>query len=119
MAHYAFLNDDNFVVEVIVGRDEDDLVNGVESWEDYYGMKRGMRCLRTSYNTFGGVYYDSETNEPAENQNKAFRFNYAGVGYFFDETKGSDGAFIAPKPGDNFILDETSCLWVKVVEPSA
>jgi len=47
MAHYAFLDENNFVVEVITGKDENE---GGMDWEDYYGQKRGLRCKRTSYN---------------------------------------------------------------------
>jgi hypothetical protein len=50
MAHYAFLNEQNVVTEVIVGRDENDLADGVSSWETYYGNLRGQVCVRTSYN---------------------------------------------------------------------
>lgn len=74
MAHYAFLNENNIVTEVIVGRDEDDLVEGVTSWEDYYGAFRGQRCVRTSYN--GNI-----------------RGIYAGIGYTYDEV---NDVFIAP-----------------------
>ena len=90
MAHYAFLDANNIVTEVIVGRDEDDLVDGVESWEDYYGEFRGQRCVRTSYN--GNI-----------------RFNYAGIGYSYDETR---DAFIPPQPFASWVLDEDTCLWV-------
>ena len=50
MAHYAFLNEQNVVTEVIVGRDENDLPTGISSWETYYGNLRGQVCIRTSYN---------------------------------------------------------------------
>jgi hypothetical protein len=70
MAHYAYLDENNVVTQVIVGRDEDDLIDGVTSWEEYYG------ALRTSYN--GKI-----------------RFNFAGIGYTYDPI---DDAFIAPAP---------------------
>jgi hypothetical protein len=115
MAHYAFIDDDNLVIEVITGRDEDDLAKGVTSWEEYYGAFRGQRCLQTSYNTLGGVHYttDEEGNRvTSEDQSKAFRKNYAGIGYTYDEER---DAFISPKPGeDEWVLDEDSCLWVEV-----
>lgn len=51
MAHYAYINEDNEVVDVIVGRDETDLIDGVESWEDYYSkLNGGILVKRTSYN---------------------------------------------------------------------
>jgi hypothetical protein len=115
MAHYAFLDGNNLVTEVIVGRDEDDLADGVTSWEDYYGSFRGQRCLRTSYNTLGGVHYvtDEDYNRfPAQDQTKAFRGNYAGVGYTYDEAL---DAFIPPKPEDGeWVLDESTFGWVEV-----
>ena len=103
MAHYAFLDDNNLVTEVIVGRDEDDLVDGVTSWEDYYGVFRGQRCLQTSYNTLAGQHLNGGT---------PFRGNYAGIGYTYNE---SLDAFIPPKPEDGeWVLDESTFNWVEV-----
>jgi hypothetical protein len=85
MAHYAFLDDNNIVTEVIVGRDEDDLAEGVTSWEDYYGAVRGQRCLQTSYNTQGGVHILGGT---------PFRGTYAGIGYTYDPVA---DVFVAPE----------------------
>lgn len=111
MAHYAFVNSDNVVVEVIVGRDEDEVVDGISDWEAYYSAQReGLRAIRTSYNTYGGVHYVN--NKPSADQSKAFRFNYAGVGFTFDDSIGDDGAFIPPKRFDSWLLDEQTCLWV-------
>ena len=101
MAHYAFVDDTNIVTEVITGRDEDDLAEGVTSWEDYYGAFRSQRCLQTSYNTLGGVHLLGGT---------PFRGNYAGVGYTYDE---SLDAFIAPKPDGDYVLDEETFTWVE------
>ena len=50
MAHYALVDDNNIVTNVFVGRDEDDLPDGITSWEDYYGAVHGQTCRRTSYN---------------------------------------------------------------------
>jgi len=96
MAHYGFLNMQNIVTEVIVGKDETD---GPTNWEMHYGNIREQICKRTSYNTRGGVH--SEGGVP-------FRKNYAGIGYTYDETR---DAFIPPKPFDSWILNEDSCLW--------
>ena len=96
MAHYAFLNMQNIVTEVIVGKDETD---GVINWEIHYGNIREQVCKRTSFNTSGGVHSDGGV---------AFRKNYAGIGYTYDETR---DAFIPPKPYDSWTLNETSCLW--------
>lgn len=107
MAHYAFLDENNIVTEVITGRDEDDLAEGVTSWEDYYGALRGQRCLQTSYNTQAGVHLNG--GEP-------FRGNYAGIGFEYREDL---DAFIPGKPGptDEFpewVLDEETFSWVAV-----
>jgi hypothetical protein len=84
---------------VIVGKNEDE--DGID-WEQFYG------AVRTSYNTAGGVYYDPDTQQPALDQSKAFRKNYAGIGYTFDPVR---DAFLTPKPFNSWILDESSCTW--------
>lgn len=76
MAHYAFLDENNIVTEVITGRDEWEEVEGITDWEKAYGEYRGQTCKRTSYN--GKI-----------------RYNYAGIGYTYDPI---DDAFIAPMP---------------------
>jgi hypothetical protein len=81
MAHYAFLNEQNIVTEVIVGNDET-----TGDWETHYAQVRGQRCLRTSYNTHGGVRPDGSPG---------FRMNYAGIGYRYDEQL---DAFLPPDP---------------------
>ena len=103
MAHYAFLDENNIVTEVITGRDEDDLAEGVTSWEDYYGAIRGQLCLRTSYNTSGNQH--TSGGEP-------FRGNYAGVG--FEYRQDLDG-FIPPQPFPSWLLDEGIFSWVAPV----
>ena len=75
MAHYAFLDDNNIVTEVIVGKDETELIEEL-SPEEWYSNFRGQTCIRTSYN--GNI-----------------RYNYAGIGYTYDPI---DDAFIAPAP---------------------
>jgi len=100
MAHYAFLDENNIVTEVIVGKDESD---GTD-WEVEYGNFRGQTCKRTSYNTSGNAHSDSGT---------PFRGNYAGIGYTYDET---NDVFIAPKPYDSWVLDETKWLWKAPVD---
>jgi hypothetical protein len=86
MAHYAFLNDQNIVTEVIVGIDETERIEGLDT-ETWYGNFRKQKCVRTSYN------------------NK-IRYNYAGIGYTYDPI---DDAFIAPMPNcghDELTLNE-------------
>ena len=96
MAHYAFLDGNNIVTEVIVGKDEGE--QGID-WEQWYGNFRGQACKRTSYNTKAGVH--SEGGTP-------FRKNYAGIGYKYDATR---DAFIPPKPFASWVLNEDTCLW--------
>jgi hypothetical protein len=86
MAHYAFLDKNNVVTLVIVGKDETDLT---ENWEQFYGDFHGQVCKRTSYNA-------------------RIRKNFAAVGCTYDEKL---DAFIAPKPGKNYVLDEETCIW--------
>jgi hypothetical protein len=90
MAHYAFLDENNIVTEVIVGRDEDEVVDGISDWEQYYGNERNQTCKRTSYNS-------------------NIRKHFAGIGYSYNQEL---DAFIPPKPFDSWILDEESCSWV-------
>jgi hypothetical protein len=51
MAHYAFLDENNIVTEVITGRDEWEEVDGITDWEKAYGDYRNQKCVRTSYNS--------------------------------------------------------------------
>ena len=83
MAHYAFLDEHNVVTEVIVGRHEWEVVDGVSDWEAWYGEFRGQRCVRTSYN--GNI-----------------RKQYAGIGYTYDEVA---DVFVAPPPYPSWTLD--------------
>ena len=96
MAHYAFLDENNIVTEVIVGKNEGE--EGI-NWEQHYGSFRGQLCKRTSYNTNGGVHSLGGT---------PFRKNYAGIGMTYDQQR---DAFISPKPYNSWILNETTCLW--------
>jgi hypothetical protein len=102
MAHFAKINDSGIVIFVTVGRDED---NGKEL---ELSERTGDTYKQTSYNTRGGIHYDPNTNEPSEDQSKAFRKNYAGIGYTYDSVR---DAFIRPKPFDSWILDEATCQW--------
>jgi len=66
------------------------------------------KWIQTSYNTRGGVHYQPNTNEPSEDQSKALRKNYAGIGYTYDSTR---DAFIPPQPFNSWTLNEDTCLW--------
>ena len=93
MAHYAFLDENNVVTEVITGIDETELIEGLDP-ETWYGNFRGQVCKRTSYN------------------NNILK-NYAGIGMTYDEIR---DAFIDPKPEEgNWELDEDTCRWIEVV----
>jgi hypothetical protein len=96
MAHYAFLDQNNIVTEVIVGKNEGE--EGI-NWEQHYGNFRGQVCKRTSYNSIGGVHQSGGTS---------FRKNYAGIGYTYDSQR---DAFIPPKPYNSWILNESTCNW--------
>jgi hypothetical protein len=88
IAHYAFLDENNIVTEVIVGIDETELIEGLDT-ETWYGNFRGQTCKRTSYN--GNI-----------------RKNYAGIGYTYNSDR---DAFIPPKPYPSWILNEDTCNW--------
>jgi hypothetical protein len=88
MAHYAFLDENNIVTEVIVGIEETQLIEGLDT-ETWYGNFRGQVCKRTSYN--GNI-----------------RKNYAGIGFTYDYER---DAFISPNPYPSWILDEATCRW--------
>ena len=91
MAHYAFLDENNMVTEVIVGIDETEKIEGKDP-EIWYGEFRNQKCIRTSYSS-------------------SIRFNYAGIGFTYDPVR---DAFIAPKPEchpDTVVFDEETCTW--------
>ena len=89
MAHYAFLDNNNIVTEVITGIDETEIIQGLDT-EIWYGNFRGQVCKRTSYH--GKI-----------------RKNYAGVGFTYDADR---DAFIAPKPDNATGFDEETCRWI-------
>jgi hypothetical protein len=100
MAHYALLDQNNVVTQVITGREEDDLPDGITSWEDYYGTFHGQTCRRTSYNTH---------NNQHDHGGTPFRGHYAGIGYTYDDTR---DAFIPPEPPDATGFDEDTLTWI-------
>jgi len=105
MAHYVEIGYGDIVTDIFVGRDEDDLAPGVDDWETYYS-RPGFLVKRTSYNTRGGVHYTD--GEQSADQTKAFRKNYAGIGYTYDEER---DAFIPPQPYESWVINEDTCLW--------
>ena len=112
MAHYAFLDENNIVTEVIPGRDEWEEVDGITDWEQAYGQIRGQVCKRTSYNS-------------------KIRGTYAGIGYLYNE---EEDIFITPQPypswirsgsfwqapepqpedGKRYMWDEESLSWIEI-----
>lgn len=107
MAHWAELDDNNNVLRVTVGSNED-------ADEGYQWLidNLGGRWVKTSYNSHGGIHYGNESDEDGNripSGKPHLRFNYAGVGYFYDPIR---DAFISPKPeGEGWVLNETTCLW--------
>ena len=109
MAHYAFLDSNNVVTEVITGKDETEVIDGLTP-EEWYGNFRGQTCVRTSYNN-------------------RIRKQYAGIGYTYDAVadqfvapkpfpswtldSNNDWQAPTPKPEGSFIWDEETLAWVK------
>jgi hypothetical protein len=96
MAHYAFLDENNVVTEVIVGRNETEVVNGISDWEIHYGNIRGQVCKRTSYNS-------------------NIRKQHAGIGFSYDPIRDE---FVAPKPYPSWSLDANNDWQAPVQKPS-
>jgi len=88
MAHYAFIDENNIVTEVIVGIDENELIEGKDT-ETWYGDFRNQKCLRTSYNS-------------------TIRGNYAGVGYLYLT---NEDLFMPPKCHDEAIVNVETAKW--------
>jgi hypothetical protein len=98
MAHFAKVSN-GVVTQVIVAEPE--------FFNTFVDSSPG-EWIQTSYNTRGGVHYDPNSNTPSQDQTKALRKNYAGIGYSYDVQR---DAFIPPKPFNSWVLNETSCLW--------
>ena len=88
MAHYAYLDENNIVVTVTVGKDETETIDGLDP-ETYYALGTPYTVKRTSYN--GSI-----------------RYNYASIGMIYDSIR---DAFILPKCHDEAIIDEATCRW--------
>lgn len=104
MGHYAKIVKGKVVKVIVATQDfisnyndgEPELIDYPSSW------------VKTSYNTRGGIHYQPNTNIPSEDQSKALRKNYAGIGYTYDEAR---DAFIPPQPFNSWSLNEDTCLW--------
>ena len=121
MTQYALIDENKLVLRVINSlideNDTSNLAEGFSSWEEFYGNFLGGTCKRTSCNTFqnqhlafneaGDDYVLSDTQE------KAFRGNFAGVGYTYNET---EDIFLPPKPYDSWVLDTDNAKWKAPVD---
>lgn len=100
MSHFAQINSDNIVTQVIV-IEQETLNTGL--WGD------PASWIQTSYNTRGGVHY-GPNGEP--DGGVALRKNYAGIGFTYDRSR---DAFVPPRPFPSWVLNEESCLWTAPV----
>lgn len=98
MAHFAKILD-GIVTNVIVAEPE---------FFDTFVDETPGEWIQTSYNTRRGVHYEPNSDTPSQDQSKALRKNYAGVGYTYDRDR---DAFIPPKPYDSWVLNEFECNW--------
>jgi hypothetical protein len=121
MAHFAELDSNNLVLRVLCldnsvmenGQGQRVEQLGIDFLQNLYGSN--TIWSQTSYNTRAGIYYIDGTSEISPDQSKAFRKNYAGIGYTYDSTR---NAFINPKPivppdQEQYVyFDEFACLWI-------
>lgn len=98
MGHYA---------KVLNGKVEQVIVAEAEFFETFVDSSPGT-WIQTSYNTKGGVHYDPSTGQPSENQSKALRGNYAGIGMIYDV---QNDVFYASQPFSSWILDKSDWTW--------
>jgi len=107
MAHYAFIDENNIVVKVITGVDENDTANlpsEFSSWEEFYADQQGLTCKRTSYNTIFNTHI---------NEGTPFRGNYASKGGVYDS---ENDVFLPEKIYDSWVLDETTWDYVAPID---
>ena len=106
MAHYALLDENNIVTQVITGKDEGEQRDGVDvNWEEWYKDFHGAAdCKRTSFNTDANTHRLDGT---------PFRGNYAAEGYTYDV---DNNIFIGPKPHADWVLDTDTSSWVAPVD---
>jgi len=105
MTYFAKLNSDNLVTFVTAGRQEDD------GLEEELNARTGDVYRQTSYNTRGGVHYTD--GEPSEDQSKALRGTYAGIGFHYDEDL---DIFYPPQPYPSWTLNAQTASWEPPVE---
>ena len=98
MAHFAKVIDG--IVQQVIVAEKEIIDSGI--------VGDSLLWVQTSYNTRGGIYYEPNSDIPSQNQSKALRKNYAGMGYTYDKDR---DAFIPPKPFNSWILNESTCNW--------
>lgn len=95
MAHFAQLNANNQVLQVIVINNQE-LINSAGVEDENLGI------------AFCQQLFGPSTLWKQTSYNGNFRKNYASVGYTYDAGR---NAFIPPKPYNSWVLDETTCQW--------
>ena len=111
MGSFVKLNNDNFVIQGVSVVNKVFTINDIEIEQVGIDFLNNLYntsdiWIKNSYNTRGGIHYTN--GQPSLDQSKAFRKNYAGIGYYYDSIR---DAFIPPKPFPSWTLDEFSCLW--------
>jgi hypothetical protein len=96
MSHYAKVL--NQIVQKVIVAD-------AEFFDTFVDDSPGS-WIQTSYNTRGGVHYQPNSNTASDDQSKALRKNFAGIGHHYDGT-----GFYAPQPYTSWTLNSTSYLW--------
>jgi hypothetical protein len=104
MSHFARVK--NGIVEEVLVIEQDAIDTGL--------FGNPSEFVQTSYNTKGGVHYDPTTGLPSDDQTKALRKNYAGIGFTYDLVR---DAFYAPQPFPSWVLDEQTCMWIAPYAP--
>ena len=112
MGHFAKLNNNNEVIDIVVVNDNDFTIDGIEVEEIGINFLNSIfnhtNWRQTSYNTRGGIHYLPNSNTPSSTQEKAIRWNYAGIGYIYDEVR---DVFIPPSPYASWNLNEETYKW--------
>ena len=98
MSHFAKVIDR--IVQQVIVAEKEIIDSGI--------VGDSLLWVQTSYNTRGGIHYEPNSDIPSQDQSKALRKNYAGMGYTYDKDR---DAFIPPKPYNSWILNEQTCLW--------
>ena len=102
MSHFAQIDANNIVQQVLV-ISQDEINTG--RWGD------PARWIQTSYNTRGGVYYIPNTETPDPDQSKAFRKNFAGIGFTWLPNGPQGPGFTPPSPYPSWVMNAFSYLW--------